>query len=238
MREMISEIDSLNQLYTFQIYHGRTIESTKIEPNQVKSRLLKILLKARLPFATLTIGVLLGVFLPAYISPIIITQVKIAPIQSVIAEFSPSEQPTLENVPIKTGYVASATAQTVEFVPLKDVDILVNPAFPTYSLSFQTELMTHEYLHILQAEDSAINIQAFHQAVQLWFNNSIYGLPVPSSNYTKYYVDFELYSSGRYTLSDYPREEYAYIGTMLEEGRQADVPANIQAYYKGILKCE
>ena len=89
MREMISEIDSLNQLYTFQIYHGRTIESTKIEPNQVKSRLLKILLKARLPFATLTIGVLLGVFLPAYISPIIITQVKIAPIQSVIAEFSP-----------------------------------------------------------------------------------------------------------------------------------------------------
>ena len=134
--------------------------------------------------------------------------------------FLRSEQPTLENVPIKTGYVASATAQTVEFVPLKDVDILVNPAFPTYSLSFQTELMTHEYLHILQAEDSAINIQAFHQAVQLWFNNSIYGLPVPSSNYTKYYVDFELYSSGRYTLSDYPREEYAYIGTMLEEGNK------------------
>ena len=186
----------------------------------------------------MTVGVLLGVFLPAYISPIVITQAKIAPIQSIIAEFSLSEQPTLENVLIKTGDVVSATAQTVEFVPLKYVDILVNPAFPTYSLSFQTELMTHEYLHILQAEDSAINIQAFHQAVQLWFDNSVSGLLVPSSNYTKYYVYFELYNSGRYTLSDYPREEYAYIGTMLTEGRQSDVPANIQAFYKGILNGE
>jgi hypothetical protein len=93
----------------------------------------------------------------------------------------------------------------------------------------------------LQAEDPAINIQAFHQAVQLWFNDFNSGMPTPSgsgSNYTKYYLYFELYSSGRYTLSDYPREEYAYIGTMLAEGRQTDVPANIQAYYTGILNGE
>jgi hypothetical protein len=96
-------------------------------------------------------------------------------------------------------------------------------------------------LHILQAEDAAINIQAFHQAVQLWFNNFSSGMPVPSgldNNYTKYYLYFELYSSGRYALSDYLREEYAYIGTMLAEGRQADVPANIQGYYTGILNSE
>jgi hypothetical protein len=36
----------------------------------------------------------------------------------------------------------------------------------------------------------------------------------------------------------YPQEEYAYIGTMISDGRQADVPANTQAYYKGILNCE
>jgi len=59
-----------------------------------------------------------------------------------------------------------------------------------------------------------------------------------NSDYTKYYLYFELCSSGRYTFSDYPREEYAYIGTMLLDGRQADIPANIQAYYKGILNCE
>jgi hypothetical protein len=87
----------------------------------------------------------------------------------------------------------------------------------------------------------AINIQAFHQAVQLWFNNFNSGMPIPSGfncNYNKYYLSFELYSSGRYNLSDYPKEEYAYIGTMLSEGRQADVPANIRAYYTGILKSE
>jgi hypothetical protein len=132
-------------------------------------------------------------------------------------------------------------AQTTEYVAPKNVDILVNPAFPTYSLLFQTELLTHEYLHILQAEDPNIDIDAFHQAVQLWFNNFNSGLPVssgPDCNYTKYYLYFELYISGRYTLADHSREEYAYIGMMLADGRQADVPANIQAYYQGILNCE
>jgi len=37
-----------------------------------------------------------------------------------------------------------------------------------------------------------------------------------NGNYAKYYLYFELYSSGRYTLADYPVEEYAYIGTMLQ----------------------
>jgi len=197
--------------------------------------------KARIPFVMLTVGVLLGVFVPAYISPMFVTHEKITPIQSVISQFSPGVQFNLVNVPIKTGNVVSAMAQTTNYVRRNNVDILVNPAFSTYSLSFQTELMIHEYLHILQAEDSAIDIQAFHQAVQLWFNDFSTGLPAPSglnSDYTKYYLYFELYNSGRYTLSDYPREEYAYIGTMLSDGRQADVPANIQTYYKGILNCE
>jgi hypothetical protein len=203
--------------------------------NEKKHPIIKILLKMRLPLATIAVGILIGVFLTAYISPIMETRNKIVPIQSVIAQFCPIEQSNLENVPIKTGNVVSAMAQTTQVVPLNNVDILVNYAFATYSLDFQTELMTHEYLHILQAEDPAINIQAFHLAVQLWFNDFNSGLPIATDNYTKYYVYYELYSSGRYTLSDYPREEYAYIGTMLTEGRQADVPENIQAYYRGVL---
>jgi hypothetical protein len=124
---------------------------------------------------------------------------RIKPIHSVISEFCPSVQSNLANVPIKTASVVSAMAQTTNFVRRSNVDILVNPAFSTYSLSFQTELLTHEYLHILQAEDAAINIQAFHQAVQLWFNNFSSGMPVPAgldNNYTKYssvlFQDFKL----------------------------------------------
>ena len=184
---------------------------------------------------------ILGVLLPAYISPLFVTHSRVEPIRSVINEFCSSVQSNLANVPIKTGSVVSAMAQTTNFVRRTDVVILVNPAFSTYSLSFQTELMTHEYLHILQAEDTAVDIHAFHQAVELWFNDFSSGIPIPSglgNNYTKYYLYFELYSSGRYSLSDYLREEYAYIGTMLTEGRQNDVPTNIQAYYTGILKGE
>jgi hypothetical protein len=217
------------------------METTASSYHRRKRGLSAIFKKAGIPFVTLTVGIILGILLPAYISPMFVTHSRVEPIQSVINEFCPNVQANLTNVPIKTGNVVSAMAQTTNFVRKYNVDILVNPAFSTYSLSFQTELMTHEYLHIVQAEDTSINIPAFHQAVQLWFNDFSSGMPIPSGlddNYTKYYLYFELYSSGRYTLSDYPREEYAYIGTMLAEGRQADVPANIQAYYNGILNCE
>jgi hypothetical protein len=216
-----------------ELFHGVT--SLKM------NKLTTIIRKVRIPLMALTVGLLIGILLPAYISPMLVTHVTIAPIQSIISEFCPNQRLILEEIPIKTGDVVSATAQTTEYVPPKNVDILVNPAFLTYTLSFQTELLTHEYLHILQAKDTNININAFHQAVQLWFNNFNSGLPVPAGqgcNYTKYYLYFELYNSGRYTLADYPREEYAYIGTMLADGRQAEVPANIQAYYEGILNCE
>jgi len=217
------------------------METTASSYKRGKFEFSEILKKVRIPFVTLTVGIILGVSLPAYLSPMLVPHSRIKPIHSVISEFCPSVQSNLANVPIKTASVVSAMPQTTNFVRRSNVDILVNPAFSTYSLSFQTELLTHEYLHILQAEDPAINIQAFHQAVQLWFNNFSSGMPVPSgldNNYTKYYLYFELYSSGRYALSDYPREEYAYIGTMLAEGRQADVPANIQGYYTGILNSE
>jgi len=217
------------------------LESYNIATHPAKNKITVIIRKARIPLVTLAAGILLGVLLSAFISPMLAAHVKIAPVQSIISEFCPNQQLILEDVPIKSGDVVSAVAQTTQYVSRKNVDILVNPAFSTYALSFQTELLTHEYLHILQAEDTSINIIAFHQAVQLWFNIFNSGLPVPSGtncNYTKYYLYFELYNSGRYTLADYPKEEYAYIGTMLAEGRQADVPANIQAYYKGILNCE
>jgi hypothetical protein len=228
----------LNKMFLPHVYRGGTRISVSWGAAQTKKDLLSLLKKSRIPVITLVIGLVAGIFLPAYISPLLAAHTSITPIPSVIAEFSPSAQAVLDNVPIKTAQVVSAVAQTSQDVPLNKVDILVNPVFPSYSLDFQTELMTHEYLHILQAENTAIDIQVFHSDVQLWFNDFSSGLPVPDGNYTKYYLYYELYSSGRYTRADYPVEEYAYIGTMLTEGRQSDVPANIQAYYKGILNGE
>jgi len=227
-----------NNMLSTLIYYGRKQISVRWGAAQTGKDLLILLKKSRIPMITLTIGLLLGILLPAYISPLLAAHTNITPFPSIIAEFSPAMQPALNNVPIKTAKVASAMAQTIQDVPLKDVDILVNPAFSNYSTDFQTELLTHEYLHILQAEDTAIDIREFHQAVQIWFNDFSSGLPVSNGNYAKYYLYFELYSSGRYTLADYPVEEYAYIGTMLADGRQSDVPENLQAYYKGILNGE
>jgi hypothetical protein len=175
------------------------METTASSYKRGKIGFSEILKKVRIPFVTLTVGIILGVSLPTYISPMFVAHSRIKPIHSVISEFCPSVQSNLANVPIKTASVVSAMAQTTNFVRRSNVDILVNPAFSTYSLSFQTELLTHEYLHILQAEDATINIQAFHQAVQLWFNNFSSGMPVPAgldNNYTKYssvlFQDFKL----------------------------------------------
>ncbi len=232
------QMNSINKMSLPHVSHGGKRISFNWGAAQTRRDLLSLLKKSRIPAITMLIGLLAGIFLPAYISPILAAHINIAPIPSIIDQFSPDAQQVLNNVPIKTAKVVSAVAQTSLDVPLKNIDILVNPVFPSYSLNFQTELMTHEYLHILQAEDKAIDIQVFHGAVQLWFNDFSSGLPLSDANYTKYYLYYELYNSGRYTKADYPVEEYAYIGTMLTEGRQSDVPANIQAFYKGILNGE
>jgi len=163
----------------------------------------------------------------------------IQPIPSVILNFNSESQSRLRNVPIWTNpFVTSTIAQTVAVVPLSKVKILVSTWFPRYALTFQTELLVHEYLHVLQAEDKNIDIQAFHRAVQVWFNDMASGLPTTTGNYTKYYLTFNLYGNPkRYKEDAYPEEEYAYIGTMLSRGgkRLDEIPANIKAYYKGIL---
>ena len=181
--------------------------------------------KYRIAGITLIVGFVFGWLLSAFVYPSII------PTQSIIQEFTPQSQVILEQTPIiKCRNVMSGEAILSPFVK-----VLVSPYYPTFSDKFKAELMTHEYLHILQARDKSIDIQEFHQAVQLWFNDFSQGLPTTRGNYTKFYLWFDLYNSGRYNIKDYPVEEYAYIGTMLSRGRTHDIPANIQAYYKGIL---
>ena len=188
----------------------------------------RFIVKYRIAGIALIVGLVFGWVLSAFVYPSII------PTQSVIQEFTPQAQAVLE----QTKIIANYNVMSGEAILYPFVKVLASPYYSTFSDAFKTELMTHEYLHILQARDKSIDIKAFHQSVQLWFSDFSQGLPTTRGNYTKYYLWYDLYNSGRYALSDYPREEFAYIGTMLAKGRQADVPADIQAYYKGILNNE
>ena len=184
--------------------------------------------KYKIALITLIVGMVCGWVLSAFI----FTSIK--PTLSILDNFTPQAQDIITKTPIIKNYAVISGESILQ--PF--VKVLVSPYFPAFSDKFKTELLTHEYLHILQAEDKSINIQEFHETVQLWFNDFSQGLPTPSGNYTKYYLWFDLYKSERYNVKDYPREEFAYIGTMLAKGRQSDIPANIQAYYKGILNNE
>jgi hypothetical protein len=167
-----------------------------------------------------------------------INRKKISPVVVAIANFVIEKQDRLRSIPIWTNpFIQSAESETVNDVPLSEVRIYVNPSFPTFSIPFQNELITHEYLHVLQAEDKDIDINKFHEIVKVWFDDPLQGLPTPDGNYTKYYLLHDLYGSGRYKIGDYPIEEYAYIGTMISNfgGRSFDVPENIRIYYVGIL---
>lgn len=159
---------------------------------------------------------------------------QIDPIESVILNFAPLVQKRLRNIPIWTSpFVKTAMAQTVKQVPFDKVKIRVNPKFSNYSESFKAELLTHEYLHCLQAEID-IGIEAFHRDVQTWYISR----PPTEYNYIAHTLEFQIYNSGRYKLKDYPIEEYAYIGTVLTWGgaRLKELPESIKAYYSNILK--
>jgi hypothetical protein len=56
-----------------------------------KNKLKVIIRKVRIPLVTLAAGILLGILLPSYISPMLVPHVKVAPIQSIISEFCPNQ---------------------------------------------------------------------------------------------------------------------------------------------------
>ncbi|MFA7383521.1 MAG: hypothetical protein WC001_08715 [Desulfurivibrionaceae bacterium] len=92
---------------------------------------------------------------------------------------------------------------------------------PVFTQRFKTDLLIHEFLHILQAH-LVINGSSFYKAVARWYIDPRYGIPSPSgmtgadmtedrradpleSNRIKYIVWHELYNERR--LSEVPKDE-------------------------------
>ena len=140
----------------------------------------------------------------------------------------------LQSIPVRSERtVATALAQTVRWT--EEPTLWVSTEWDTFSSEFRRDLLVHEYLHILQAE-SGLDLGRFYQQVQEWYHNRAYGASVPSGNYIKYILSFELYGGkDKYPDSEIGEEAFAYIGTQIARGRGFELPAHILNYYDGLL---
>lgn len=97
----------------------------------------------------------------------------------------------------------------------------MKPEDPVFMNRFKTDLLIHEFLHILQAHQG-IDVRLFYETVARWYIDPRYGVPSPSgmvdvnatkdrrpdslaANRTKYILWHELYNYKR--LSDVPQDE-------------------------------
>jgi hypothetical protein len=159
-------------------------------------------------------------------------------LKSVFEVFDPSLRPFLTSVPI----VWDSSADTAKAYPAKgyigvspDWDNSVHqsqyraiyeqrgmkPEDPVFMRRFKTDLLIHEFLHILQVHQG-IDGHLCYEAVARWYRDQRYGIPSPSGmvyedttnnkrpdtlaiNRMKYIVWHELYNDRR--LSDVPQDE-------------------------------
>jgi hypothetical protein len=159
-------------------------------------------------------------------------------LKSVVEVFDPSLRSFLTEVPI----VLDPSADTAKAYPAQgyigvspDWDHAVlqsryraiyeqrgmKPEDPVFTHRFKTDLLIHEFLHILQAR-RGIDGRVFYEAVARWYKDPRYGIPSPSgmvhagttngrrphalaTNRTKYIVWHALYNHRM--LSAVPRDE-------------------------------
>jgi hypothetical protein len=159
-------------------------------------------------------------------------------LKSVFEVFDPSLRSFLTSVPI----VVDSSADTAKAYPAKgyigvspdwDNTVLqsphraiyeqrgMKPEDPVFIHRFKTDLLIHEFLHILQVH-RGIDSRLCYEAVARWYVDPLYGIPSPSGmayanttkdrrpdalaiNRMKYIVWHELYNYRK--LSDVPRDE-------------------------------
>lgn len=166
-----------------------------------------------------------------------------APIIEVYDYFTPEWAERLAYVPIyKIWEVSTAMCYNARYVEKEDAFVCVSvywddPA--AFSERFKRHLLVHEYLHIIEAE-IPVDLVAFYNDVQKWYQDTGWGEATPGDNYTKYYLSHWLYASE----SDYYHdalpgvEEFAMIGTLLVRGHASEVPGHILDYYAGVLNAD
>ena len=159
-------------------------------------------------------------------------------LNSVFAVFDPLLRSFLTSVPI----VFDSSADTAKAYPKKgyigvspdwDHSVLqsryraiyeqrgMKPEDPVFMHRFKTDLLIHEFLHIIQVH-AGIDGLSYYEAVARWYTDPRYGMPSPNGmayagttqdrrpdtraiNRTKYVVWHALYNYRR--LSDVPQEE-------------------------------
>lgn len=159
-------------------------------------------------------------------------------LKSVFEVFDPSLKPFMASVPIvfdssadtakaylERGYIGVSPDWDKTVAQSKHRMIYeqrgLKPEEPVFSHRFKTDLLIHEFLHILQAH-LRINGSSFYKAVARWYIDPRYGLPSPigmagadtmkdgraetlAINRMKYIVWHELYNHQR--LSELPEDE-------------------------------
>ena len=178
-----------------------------------------------------------------------------------LEKFDPRMQRYLAIIPTIIGDAVTAYAQTSSYEPPQYVHSVVardwdntfgesvyweiykkrgaNPNDPVFSRAFKLELYVHEYLH--HAERKAnLDLAKFFEDVNAWYNDPSWGRATPEGNYQKYRLFWNVYGKNGFPSHQPPgREEFAYIGEEIaNRGRERlkELPQNIIAYYRGILR--
>ena len=159
-------------------------------------------------------------------------------LKNVFEVFDPSLRPFLISVPI----ILDSSARTAKAYPAKgyigvspdwDNTVLqseyraiyeqrgMKPEDPVFTQRFKTDLLIHEFLHILQVH-RGINSSSCYEAIARWYRDPRYGIPSPNGtlsadttkkgrphtlaiNRMKYILWHQLYNNHK--LSDVPQDE-------------------------------
>ncbi len=159
-------------------------------------------------------------------------------LKNVLEVFDPSLRPFLMSVPI----VFDSSANTAKSYPSKgyvavspdwDNTVLqsdhrviyekrgMKPVDPVFAKRFKTDLLIHEFLHVLQVQQG-IDRHLCYEAIERWYKDPLYGIPssdgiVPVNttkegippqlefNRIKYVVWYQLYNYRK--LSDVPKDK-------------------------------
>ncbi len=204
-----------------------------------------------LVFRSESVGATVGDYAAAAYAPLSVNPLDSREVEGqtsapdVSAYFSPVSNGQLKEIPIyKSRRVLTAMTYNSTYVPHGYEFVAVNANWGNPDLFpeiFQTSLMVHEYLHILEPL-FGIDLPAFASTVRDWYLDPATGDPHPvrseGGNYVKYTLRYNLYDEG---TRHYPEdrvlgvEEFAYIGEAIAWGEGHYLPESIIDYYDGIL---
>jgi len=140
--------------------------------------------------------------------------------------FEESQRATIDRV----RFFSSAETNTIRCYGGSIIYLSAN--WETIPVDRQEEALIHEYLHCVATfRETLILAPDGEPAPRTWLDD-FYSEAEP---YARTVLQNQLFQNPGYKQADYPRETFAFIGTMIALGQGA-VPENIRAYYEGVLR--